>query len=35
MNKLDELREYVSKLFESATEKNIIEQSAEIGRAHV
>ena len=28
MTKLDELREYVSKLFENATEKNIIEQSA-------
>lgn len=28
MNKLEELRQYVSKLFESATEKSIIEQSA-------
>lgn len=28
MNKLEELKQYVSKLFESATEKSIIEQSA-------
>lgn len=28
MNKLEELRDYVSKLFESATEKGIIEQAA-------
>ena len=28
MNKLDELKDYVSKLFENATEKDIIEKAA-------